>query len=78
MQKKCKQNLVFIVYCSREISPRNFVKALANFLQTKFRRHLGEISHPLKRNFVGAKIRTRKILLASLHLMAVLVGRAEY
>ena len=31
VQKKCKRNPVFFVLCSREISPRNFVKALANF-----------------------------------------------
>ena len=62
--KRNKNKFLFIVHCSREnstkfreISPRHFVKALANFRQTKFRRHLGEISHPLKRNFVLPKFR---------------------
>ena len=35
LQKKCKRNSVFFVFCSREISPWNFVKALANFRWVK-------------------------------------------
>ena len=43
---------MFFVLCSRENSTkfRYIFKALANFRQPKFR-SLGEISHPLKRNF---------------------------
>ena len=75
MQKKCKQNLVSIVHCSRENSTkfrheisskhsRIFVKRNFAVILAKFRIHWSEIS--CWGNFVGAKIRTREILLASL------------
>ena len=63
VQKKCKRNPVFFVLCSREISPRNFVKALANFrsaqqnfalILLKFRIHLSE------RNFRFAEISSER------------------
>ena len=58
MQKKCKRNSVFFVLCSGENSTK-FRQSAREFFssQTKFRCHLGEISHPLKRNFVLPKFR---------------------
>ena len=56
VQKKCKRNSVFFVLCSRENSTK-FRQSVHEFSwsQTKFRCHLGEISDPLKRNFVLQK-----------------------
>ena len=66
VQKKCKGNSEFFVLCSRENSTK-FRQSAREFSwsQTKFRCHLGEISHPLKRNFfAAAKFPQSEILLA--------------
>ena len=55
VQKKCKGNSVFFVLAKiRRNFATKFRQSAREFSwsQTKFRCHLGEISDPLKRNFV--------------------------